>query len=1309
MLRRIPNQTWRSLGDTTLQNTLIPSIEKTISTSDRSKYDFRLYLAADHDDQFWLNNQNNIRTPDWLSVHVGFYEVPEHKIPFNPMMRAAYNDGAEYMVRINDDSEFVTSDWVSKAVANLASYDPPNVGMVGPNCREGNSAIMTHDMVHRTHLDIFEHYYPDVFSAWWVDDWISKVYGPQRSTKMMDWTVKHHFHKHGTRYEIQHHEAQLLKAELEKGATKIETWLLGLTKFKQNCENIQRKIKENSWNSLSKTLKDSWKTLKCEKSLIVKTPAPPPSILKKCLLVANGPSLNKQTWDFTDDMDYILGMNKIYLGLNKYSLPLNTYVVVNPLVAEQSVDPILHKLDATTEKFVTINHKNKFPTGSDIKFFKSGGPVFSHTLETMNEGWTVTYVGLQILYIKGCQTVYIVGMDHNYKQQGAPNSMQTMKGDDPNHFDSSYFKGNQWHLADLKQNEKHYNIARDEYEKDGRQIIDATIDGHCTVFEKIKSMKDAKTPSITQKCKNVVEWKKSHGWDVCRDVISDNCVIYAMGIGRFSQWDQMMSEPPYNCEVHSFDPTPTGKKHVKSLKNPGFIYHEMGVGLIDGYQDVFVPSSGDQFTKTSTTARNGLKPTTISIPVKKIKTIMRELGHASLDMLKIDIEGGEIEILRDLFSSPVDIKSVCAEFHSESPLPLNEIDQLMKNAGYVPYIPWKSVRVYLGVHLGERCWFKSPAKINPTAKEFFFFEPGVKDNTIPKKYQLRQTMAELQRNKNLKSLNIQVATDTQCIESKKIFFMGDSIIRNLFFQFIRELNDIPMEEKYIYPYTSKIKNKFLQNIHGIEFTRASFNENKQLFAPQWADVTLYMNWGTSDVFLQKMSKIIEEESPDIIITDMPNMHDKNHNILEKSTEKMNLWYKSLNSNIDIIKIPLPIPNAKQKPAQFKHQDEIWMKKLQTISDSNLPQRVRRMYWEKIFDHNLFSNYKILSDGVHHTYIIDRIKSSMLLALLGCKHDYFNVCTLHSNEQTHIVQWPNLNNENAFSFNACSNKHCVPVQKLHDKYVATFKNDISDISIYQMWKGHVDWQVPHQQTSYWGDYSYGTQCDADNNFVNTKICNFKTTPKQMTLTQEHNSDVSNIKQIYVVGDSNMKRINDQLVHKCNDKNYIYGKLHKNINVNCGNIQFKYILNAGVYEYKKDAPLQPNTTAILDTIPDRDDIFVIFNTGHNYINMNPDHYRKLLLSIRNVIYAKKWRKWRIVSNFAFNTEHWKVGKNSKGGPFPPSWICMRNNVRVQNANLEIRKIFSSTNIIDTFWKTLHSGLSIDGIHFNPSVYKDISKNI
>ena len=213
---------WKTVEETALHQLLVPSIEKSITSKERSKYAFRLYLAANHDDAFW--RAHRIETPSWLPVSLNFYEVSPHKIPFNPMMRQAYEDGAEYFVRINDDSQFVSSGWVEKGILKLAAYDPPNLGVVGPDCREGNTAIMTHDMVHRTHLDVFDTYYPEVFSAWWVDDWISKVYGA-RTTKMMDWRVRHHTHKHGRRYEVQHQEKQLLKGELEKGEKRILEWL----------------------------------------------------------------------------------------------------------------------------------------------------------------------------------------------------------------------------------------------------------------------------------------------------------------------------------------------------------------------------------------------------------------------------------------------------------------------------------------------------------------------------------------------------------------------------------------------------------------------------------------------------------------------------------------------------------------------------------------------------------------------------------------------------------------------------------------------------------------------------------------------------------------------------------------------------------------------------------------------------------------------------------------------------------------------------------------------------------------------------
>ena len=92
------------------------------------------------------------------------------------LQAAAYEDGADYMYRVNDDTKFV-GPWADTAVHALGAFDPANVGVVGPICPEGNTLIMTHDLVHRTHLDIFEHYYPPIFSDWWMDDWISHVYG----------------------------------------------------------------------------------------------------------------------------------------------------------------------------------------------------------------------------------------------------------------------------------------------------------------------------------------------------------------------------------------------------------------------------------------------------------------------------------------------------------------------------------------------------------------------------------------------------------------------------------------------------------------------------------------------------------------------------------------------------------------------------------------------------------------------------------------------------------------------------------------------------------------------------------------------------------------------------------------------------------------------------------------------------------------------------------------------------------------------------------------------------------------------------
>ena len=208
-------------------------------------FEYWLYVLYDAGDQFYDSDSREAEVSSWLTTELvaplaqrgvrlrfallRFQNVLHKPGPaFNFMMAAAWEDGADYLYRVNDDTQFVGTEWVGAAVSTLRGYSPPNVGVVGPTCDEGNTRILTHDLVHRTHLEIFEHYYPPIFSDWWMDDWITQVYGTERTRKAA-FRVRHLTAFQGTRYTIDRSHEQRLQAELEAGRQRIERWLLRRT------------------------------------------------------------------------------------------------------------------------------------------------------------------------------------------------------------------------------------------------------------------------------------------------------------------------------------------------------------------------------------------------------------------------------------------------------------------------------------------------------------------------------------------------------------------------------------------------------------------------------------------------------------------------------------------------------------------------------------------------------------------------------------------------------------------------------------------------------------------------------------------------------------------------------------------------------------------------------------------------------------------------------------------------------------------------------------------------------------------------
>jgi FkbM family methyltransferase len=123
----------------------------------------------------------------------------------------------------------------------------------------------------------------------------------------------------------------------------------------------------------------------------------------------------------------------------------------------------------------------------------------------------------------------------------------------------------------------------------------------------------------------------------------------------------------YNLIVHGFDPTPKSIEWFK-LQNfpPSFILHEYGIADFNG-DILFNPPENPDHVSYTILDRQETKGNAITVKVKKLDTIMDELGHTSIDILKMDIEGAEYQVIEDLISSGIQPTQILVEFHHRFP------------------------------------------------------------------------------------------------------------------------------------------------------------------------------------------------------------------------------------------------------------------------------------------------------------------------------------------------------------------------------------------------------------------------------------------------------------------------------------------------------------------------------------------------------------------------------------------------------------------------------------------------------------------
>lgn len=205
---------------------------------------------------------------------------------------------------------------------------------------------------------------------------------------------------------------------------------------------------------------------------------------ERCFIIGNGPSLRNTDLSLLRG-ETTFGLNRIYLLFDNLGFTTTYYVSVNKLVIEQCAHDI-ERLPCP--KFIDWGARDLISFTADMLFLYSRGDrgFYTDITEGIWQGATVTYVAMQIAYYLGFDKVILIGVDHSFTTKGEPHTTVVSQGDDANHFDPQYFgKGFRWQLPDLQTSELAYRIAKHQFERANREIVDATVDGKLEVFRKV--------------------------------------------------------------------------------------------------------------------------------------------------------------------------------------------------------------------------------------------------------------------------------------------------------------------------------------------------------------------------------------------------------------------------------------------------------------------------------------------------------------------------------------------------------------------------------------------------------------------------------------------------------------------------------------------------------------------------------------------------------------------------------------------------------------------------------------------------------
>lgn len=140
-------------------------------------------------------------------------------------------------------------------------------------------------------------------------------------------------------------------------------------------------------------------------------------------------------------------------------------------------------------------------------------------------------------------------------------------------------------------------------------------------------------------------------------------IIYSAGVGRDITFDRDLIDR-LGATIHAFDPTPASIVWLGVQDLPAnFQFHRFGLAGRDGLVCLRPPAEGlhgpHSILRTPVSSGGD-----VEVPVLRLGSAMQAFGHTAIDLLKLNIEGAEYAVIRDLVNDDLDVRQIVLETHT---------------------------------------------------------------------------------------------------------------------------------------------------------------------------------------------------------------------------------------------------------------------------------------------------------------------------------------------------------------------------------------------------------------------------------------------------------------------------------------------------------------------------------------------------------------------------------------------------------------------------------------------------------------------